>query len=744
LALLALSVWSGSALASNVEIKGSMEGAIKIANGDFVAGGYIFSVVGAHPEERVLFAEAKVVFQGTCSNGSPEDTLVVNLSPGPAGGWVVPANSHENVPTGDEKAPKGFEGSTVAHVCGGSGTLDASSGATFSATVKATAPNSLQIKFHYRDPNAKGKGNVDCSAASSEGLGADVCGASWSSTPTVTPEPMEPSFTIEKLQKIQGSAGGFTKEELTGQIGQTVDYELIVKNTGELALKFGPLTDSKCTNIKPSGATELQAGEAETFTCEHLLTTVGRYTNTGTIEGNEGTGSKTSNEVLVVVPEEPNFSIFKEQRIQGEGAFTKEPLTSEVAKKVEYRLIVTNTGNASIKFGALTDAKCTNIQPAGPTELKAGESETFTCEHVLVAPDKPEYTNTGLIEGAGKTKESNTVVVKIPAVPPAEDFSVEKEQRITGEFTKAELTGKVGQTVFYKIIVKNTGQATIKLEHISDANCTNIVGPAKEVLAAGESTIYTCEHVLTEVGVYTNVATVTGNEKPKESNKVVVKVPTEGFTVEKLQKITGTFTKSELTGKIGDVVHYEIVVINTGEAVIKVEHIVDLNCTNIVGPSKEMLATGESAIYTCEHTLTEAGTYTNVAVVTGNEKPKESNKVVVTVPKQELKAECTIEEGAIVLQGVGGAKRHPFTVYVKSLGIKTATFYVDGRKVETLTSSQAKKGRFSVRIDPRKLGYGVHRVSVKTVMADPACASIARSGVFVRPRSPVVPPKFTG
>ena len=51
------------------------------------------------------------------------------------------------------------------------------------------------------------------------------------------------------------------------------------------------------------------------------------------------------------------------------------------------------------------------------------------------------------------------------------------------------------------------------------------MGPAKEVLAAGESTFYTCEHVLTEVGTYTNVATVTGNEKPKESNKVVVKVP---------------------------------------------------------------------------------------------------------------------------------------------------------------------------------------------------------------------------
>ena len=119
------------------------------------------------------------------------------------------------------------------------------------------------------------------------------------------PPAHEPAFTIEKLQKLSGE---FTKAELQGQIGETVHYKIIVKNTGNMLLKFGPLTDAKCTNIVPSGPTELKPGESETFTCEHLLTTVGRYTNTGTIEGNEGTGSKTSNEVVVNVPEEPKPS----------------------------------------------------------------------------------------------------------------------------------------------------------------------------------------------------------------------------------------------------------------------------------------------------------------------------------------------------------------------------------------------------------------------------------------------------
>ena len=45
--------------------------------------------------------------------------------------------------------------------------------------------------------------------------------------------------------------------------------------------------------------------------------------------------------------------------------------------------------------------------------MKAGESETFTCEHVLGAADRPVYTNTATITGGGKEKTSNQVVVKL-------------------------------------------------------------------------------------------------------------------------------------------------------------------------------------------------------------------------------------------------------------------------------------------------------------------------------------------
>ena len=61
-------------------------------------------------------------------------------------------------------------------------------------------------------------------------------------------------------------------------------------------------------------------GEEESFTCSHKLA-VGTYTNEASIEGNEGSGKKTSNKVTAKVPAEPNFTIEKLQRIEGEGSY---------------------------------------------------------------------------------------------------------------------------------------------------------------------------------------------------------------------------------------------------------------------------------------------------------------------------------------------------------------------------------------------------------------------------------------
>ena len=97
-----------------------------------------------------------------------------------------------------------------------------------------------------------------------------------------------------------------------------------------------------------------------------------------------------------------------------------------------------------------------------------------------------------------------------------------------------------------------------------------------------------------------------------------------------------------------------------------------------------------------------------------------------------------------VLHGAAGPKRATFTVQISSVGVKQITFYLDGRKLKKLKQSQAKGDRFAIRVNPRGLSYGAHRVKIKALMSDPVCAPVARSSVFVRPHSQRAVPKFTG
>lgn len=238
-------------------------------------------------------------------------------------------------------------------------------------------------------------------------------------------------FSVQKLQQIQGSETGYTTSQLSGKIGQTVDYEVIVKNTGMVPLKFSNFADEHCdegTISGGSGEAFLAPGESTTFTCERLLTAIGSYSNAATVTGTGETGppsNETSNTVVTVVPPEPLFSIQKLQRVNGEGEFTSAPLSGGVGAMIEYEIVVTNTGNVPLTFSELSDAKCdpgTFAGGPGMSLLLPGESSTYTCDHVLLIQDtrRGPYLNSATLKatpppGDGKavTETSNTVVVNI-------------------------------------------------------------------------------------------------------------------------------------------------------------------------------------------------------------------------------------------------------------------------------------------------------------------------------------------
>jgi hypothetical protein len=506
----------------------------------------------------------------------------------------------------------------------------------------------------------------------------------------------------------------------------------------------------------------------------------------------------------------PSFSIEKLQKIAGaSGEFTTSPLTGKVGQTVDYEIVVKNTGNVPVTLSDFSDPNCeAGTLAGGPGEAPLapgptpalGASSTYTCSRALGAPGS--YTNvatdTATPAGDGQpiTSTSNTVVVNVPLDP---EFSIEKLQKIAGTsggFTTSPLAGKLGQTVDYEIVVKNTGDVPLTIANFSDPNCdagTIAGGPGEAPLAVGASSTYTCDHVLTTAGSYSNVASDTATPPPGDgspitssSNTVVVNVPPEpGFSIEKLQKIAGSINSFQgfaLNGAVGQTVAYEIVVRNTGNVQLTFTNFSDPNCdagTIAGGPGEAPLAIGASSTYTCDHVLSaadqSAGSYSNSASDTGTPPAGEgsavmhtSNTVVVelagagaaapqtsTTPISPSLDPPSPRSGVLPFSSASvpavrapqGCLSSSFRASVKAAGVASVTFYLDGHKLKTLTARSARAGQFTIVLNAAKLSVGTHRLTAKITMAHAASGKTvraSRSVTLLRCRPALLTPKFTG
>jgi len=155
-----------------------------IRPGDWVSGGYSFKFVKAgHPASTVTVTST-LTMPFKCSDGSTGE-FTINLG---TQNVHVPAGNTDWQPTGDANSVLSWAGSGKApDGCGGGGVMANSKGAVFEATIQQNPDNGslLNWRFKYRDPNAKGKGNVNClDTTDPRRAKADVCGASWSQTIT--------------------------------------------------------------------------------------------------------------------------------------------------------------------------------------------------------------------------------------------------------------------------------------------------------------------------------------------------------------------------------------------------------------------------------------------------------------------------------------------------------------------------------------------------------------------------------
>jgi large repetitive protein len=183
----------GEQLGSPVSIgPATMEGNLEGTAGDWVSVGYHFKYSSSHPASTVSFYQPQFTFAVKCSDGTTPSQPTWTIT-APDATYSVAANDTGYQPWTSQQVAASFQAAAQlpATLCGTTpGNIDLDQGATFTAMLGSSdTTDAVQIQFHYRDPNAKGAGNINCSDPTQNpdpGLSA-ACGASVSATKSFTP-----------------------------------------------------------------------------------------------------------------------------------------------------------------------------------------------------------------------------------------------------------------------------------------------------------------------------------------------------------------------------------------------------------------------------------------------------------------------------------------------------------------------------------------------------------------------------
>jgi uncharacterized repeat protein (TIGR01451 family) len=382
---------------------------------------------------------------------------------------------------------------------------------------------------------------------------------------TLTPTPT-PAISLTKLESFSSSSG-FVHGPITGNVGQTVYYEMLVTDTGNttLTLNFG---DNGCDSAPQgpfvtvptynSGSNTLSPGGQVEWTCSHVLTAadVAGYTNTATVIGTAPDGTQVNaRDSVIAYSDTPGMQVVKLQRDGTSGGFTTSQITGSVGDTIDYEIQVTNTGNVPLTL-SLSDPHCDSGTIAGPFSvsgtlngdvLAPGGVAQYTCSHVLSASDIPSFTNVGTITGNPPSGPPLTGTGIVVANVTQAAIKVLKLQSLsaTGPFTTSELTTTVGHTVYYEIQATNTGNAPLTLS-INDPECDSgsLSGPVAlsgslsgGVLSPGGEAQYTCSHVMRsgDANPFTNTAIVTGTPPSGPPVSGTASVVTKRAAVLKIQ-----------------------------------------------------------------------------------------------------------------------------------------------------------------------------------------------------------------
>ncbi|QYA42357.1 DUF11 domain-containing protein [Macrococcoides bohemicum] len=446
-------------------------------------------------------------------------------------------------------------------------------------------------------------------------------------------------------------------------VGQPVNYEFLVTNTGSVTLKDVIVTDPMFGGNITLSKTTLAPGESATGTAVHVVTQAevdaGKLTNTALTTGTPPGGlTPPTDEDTVEITQSGSASISLDK--------TSDKTDVNVGETINYTFNVMNTGTTTLTNVSVADAMFPDSITLLRTTLAPGESTTGTASKVVTQADIDGglVTNTATTTGTppnGLTPPTATDTVEVPANQTAA-IEIDKEA--------VQEEAKVGEAITYTFKVTNTGTVTLKDVKVNDEMFPEGITLEKTTLAPGESTTGTATKTVTQAdmdkGSVSNTATTTGTppgDITPPTNEDTVIVPAKPVTSIELDKSTNN---TELIA--GETVTYKFKVTNTGNVTLTNVEVTDPMFDGIT-LNKTTLAPGESTTGTASKVITQAdvdaGSLVNTATATGTPPgeltpPKAEDTVTIN---QERLTNIDLEKTADkVIANVGDPINYTFKV----------------------------------------------------------------------------------
>ena len=548
---------------------------------------------------------------------------------------------------------------TVTTACGtasGSGnintTVTMNPGAVITYTVNANVTatsGDVKNTATVGPPSGTPNSGTSCTSPSTFDAATGIC------TSTDTDTVQTPSITIAKA----------ADQSSVSAVGQTVNYQFTVTNTGNVTLTNVTVNDTFTAPAGPAlvitcPSTSLAAGQKMVCTAPYKVTQAD-LDHSAIDNSASATGTPPVGNPVTSLPSTAHVTANASSGI----SIVKTPNPASISAPgtgITYSFVVTNTGTATLSGVKVTDAftqggtgaasaiacqllagpagSCTS---AASTTLLPGQSATFTMGYTSVQADVDLGSIKNTATTTGTAPSGSTVTATASAVVTGNQsagLSLVKTAQETS-------FNALGATIQYTFAVKNTGNVSLSSLNINDLQQVPAgslaSGPvcAATSLAPGASTTCSATYLTTQADIDNGSVNDTATAAAKDpANNSVTSNPSSA-TVPAGQINTLSLTKSASPSQIstiGQTVTYTFVVTNTGNQNIVNPAVVDMQqppagalssgptCVSTSSPAgacAALLIPGQSMTFTATYVSTAAdfahGEINDTATATGKD-----------------------------------------------------------------------------------------------------------------------------